>query len=167
MSPRRGLLALLPKPWWVVANGVLLVALFYVVPFDDDRSLLFRALGSAVVLVALAVVVLRGLRRHADPVGRSVTTLLLVIISFSAIFYGLSRIEGQFAGVHTRTDALYFTVVTMATIGYGDIHPTGQAARVVTVLAVVFNLIFVAALVSTIAARLRDARPGPESRLER
>lgn len=165
MNPRRGLLVLLPKPWWVVANGVLLVALFYVVPFDDDRSLLFRALGSAVVLVALAVVVARGLQRHADPVGRSVTTLLLVIVSFSAIFYGLSRIEGQFAGLRTRTDALYFTVVTMATIGYGDIHPTGQAARIVTVLAVVFNLIFVAALVSTIAARLRDRRPHPESRL--
>jgi len=27
----------------------------------------------------------------------------------------------------TFTDALYYNIVTMSTVGYGDIHPTNQA----------------------------------------
>lgn len=57
--------------------------------------------------------------------------------------------------METRTDALYFTIVTMATIGYGDIHATGQFARVLVMIAVLFQFTFLTALISTITRRLR------------
>lgn len=68
---------------------------------------------------------------------------------------------GQFEGIENRTDALYFTVVTMATIGYGDIHPVGQAARLVVLVSIAFNAVFVAAIASALVSVLRSGRdPG-------
>ena len=64
-------------------------------------------------------------------------------------------VPGQFVGLETRTDALYFAVVTMATIGYGDIHPVGQLSRVLVMVAVLFQFVFVTTLISTITRRLR------------
>jgi len=36
-------------------------------------------------------------------------------------------------------EALYFNVVTMATVGYGDIHPTHQSTRLLTMLIIIFG----------------------------
>ena len=43
----------------------------------------------------------------------------------------------------------------MATIGYGDIHATGQFARVLVMIAVLFQFTFLTGLISTITRRLR------------
>jgi len=39
------------------------------------------------------------------------------------------RTHGQMSGLETKTDAIYFTVTIVATVGFGDITATGQAAR--------------------------------------
>jgi len=70
------------------------------------------------------------------------------------LFYSLSRVPDQFVGIRTRTDALYFTVVTMATVGYGDAHPVGQVAKAVVALTIVFNLVFIGAIATAIIQRL-------------
>ena len=88
--------------------------------------------------------------------GRLVLLLVLVVMAFAATFYLLAQVPGEFSGLGTRTDALYFTVVMMTTIGFGDIHPTGQLARGLVVVAVVFHLLVVTSLVSTLLVRLRQ-----------
>ena len=69
----------------------------------------------------------------------------------------------------TRLDALYFTVTTFATVGYGDIAPVSQAARLVALLQMVLGLILlgIVARVITGAAKLgmeqhRNDRPAAE-----
>ena len=71
---------------------------------------------------------------------------------------------GEFDGLLTRIDALYFVVTTLVTVGYGDIHPVGQLARAlvsvqmvlkVGVLALVGGLV-----VRGLADRLREDGPG-------
>ncbi len=52
----------------------------------------------------------------------------------------------------------------MATIGYGDIHATGQLARILVIVAIVFQLVFPTTLMSTIARRLRRGDPAPTRR---
>ena len=53
----------------------------------------------------------------------------------------------------------------MAKIGYGNIHPTGQLAKAVVILAVVFNLVFVGAIASAIATRFSYAAHGAQAHL--
>ena len=55
-----------------------------------------------------------------------------------------------------RLDALYFSMTTMSTVGYGDIHAQGQLARLLVTVQLVFNLVFVASLVSLIQDQIRQ-----------
>jgi hypothetical protein len=68
-------------------------------------------------------------------------------MAFALTFYLLELASpGQFEDLHTRTDALYFTLTTMATVGYGDIHAKGQAARALVTAVIAFDVVVVASL---------------------
>ena len=49
-----------------------------------------------------------------------------VILSVGTVFY--SVVEGW-----TVIQALYFTVITLTTVGYGDLHPTTEFSRLFTI----------------------------------
>lgn len=38
------------------------------------------------------------------------------------------------------TDALYFTIVTVSTVGYGDIHPTTTAGKIFGIVIIIFGI---------------------------
>ena len=89
------------------------------------------------------------LRRGMASIGAPTlaTLLVLLVMSYSLAFYliNLGHPE-QFDDLHSRTDALYFTLSTMATVGYGDVHAKGQLARGLVCGLIVFNVSVVAAL---------------------
>ena len=146
------------------AEGMAVIAAYYCVPVQADRELGVRVVLTAVMFAVLAVIVTRHVRRGTDSLDRLFIVLLGAIATLALAFYAAALSPGQFEGLATRTDALYFTVVTMATIGYGDIHPTGQLARVIVMLAVLFQVVFLTALVSTIARRLGGTDGGGDGR---
>jgi hypothetical protein len=57
----------------------------------------------------------------------------LMVLVFWMIYYNLGQehFNGDF---HTPMDALYYTVVTHVTLGYGDISPKTQLARRIVTL---------------------------------
>lgn len=139
-------------------EGVVIIATFYLIPVRADRELGVRVVLTLVAIRLLAVIVTRHVRRGTDPLARLLTLLLAAVATLALAFYTAAATPGQFVGLETRTDALYFT---MATIGYGDIHATGQLARI---LVIVFQLVFPTTLMSTIARRLRRGDPAPTRR---
>lgn len=141
-----------------------MVTAYYVVPVRADRELGWRLVLTAVALTMLGAIVTRYVRRDSDPIARLFIVLLGTIVTLSLAAYATAATPGQFTGLETRTDALYFTIVTMATIGYGDIHPTGQVARILVMVAILFPVIFLTALISTIARRLRLGEGGTHDR---
>jgi voltage-gated potassium channel len=52
-----------------------------------------------------------------------------------------TTVPGQFVDLRTKTDALYFALTTLITIGCGDIHAQGQLARVLLIGQMLFNAI--------------------------
>lgn len=68
-----------------------------------------------------------------------------------------TNVEGELVGIATRIDALYFSTVTMTTVGYGEIHATGQVARALVTMQLVFDVAFLGVLASLLSRRL--ARP--------
>jgi hypothetical protein len=50
-------------------------------------------------------------------------------------------------------DALYFSVVTLATVGFGDLHPTTDEAKLFTIVYIIFGVGILAAFVSEVAKR--------------
>ncbi|MEU7719410.1 potassium channel family protein [Streptomyces tibetensis] len=124
-------------------------------------------------LTFVAVLLLRHVRDVVleKPQARSgimISLLMcLAVLVFSSGYYALAQQPGQFSGLSTRVDALYFTVVTLATVGYGDITPRGQEARMVTVVQIVYTFVFLTAAATALTRRMhavvadRERRPPP------
>ncbi|MGW0662124.1 potassium channel family protein [Streptodolium elevatio] len=156
--------------WWVALRAlvtlVVVVVAYYVLPDDtEDTSFVLRAVVFALCVLGLAVMILFLITRdnRSSLPARAEGLLLTVVVSmvfFATVYYRLAQDDGQFSGLVTRTDGLYFTLVTTATVGYGDIIPSGQSARVVVMVNIVFNLVFLGAGVSVALDRIKQRRRG-------
>jgi voltage-gated potassium channel len=135
---------------------------YYFVPLRDERSNLGQAAGFLVglgVLVFLVTLQVRHQLRAPDNEVVRLYSLLamlyVVVVFFSLAYLQIERLSpGQFVDLQTRTDALYFTVATLGTVGYGDVHPVGQTARIFATAQIGFDLVFVAALISVFTNRV-------------
>ncbi|MFB6891060.1 potassium channel family protein [Kitasatospora sp. NPDC056327] len=158
-----------PRAWGLLLGSfALLMAGYFTVPLralGNDRPLLSWLLFGAVLtvltglLVARIVDSIRGTGRH--PGAWLAFLICLSLTVFAATYYVLADRPGEFDGLKTRLDALYFTVVTMATIGYGDITPAGQGPRLVVLLQIAYNFVFLAAAAGALS---RTVRTGMETR---
>lgn len=138
-----------------------MLTLYFLVPVSIDDAPagpLLGALVAVAAIVAITAVIVNEARR-AERRLRPVHLLLafeLVLVIFSMTYYVLAlKDPGEFSGLVTRLDALYFSMTTMSTVGYGDIHGIGQAARLLVTMQLGFNLVFVAALVALLQDQVR------------
>ncbi len=150
--------------WWTpiltLVSAAACLTVYYGVPLPHDggagpAQLLVFVVGLALLCTVLTVQVRRQVRAGHEPSVRvqSVVGLLLPLIAFfAAVYYVMAD---QFVGIASRTDALYFAVVTLGTVGYGDVHPTGDAAKIVTMIQIVLDLLVVGVLVSVATGRVR------------
>jgi voltage-gated potassium channel len=138
----------------LVAQTVGLVGCYYLVPLFDTSSpgrFWLRAAAAAFLLAGALWLVIRTVAHEArtDDVEIRVDRLLLAVVTgvvcFALTDYAIARSdETQFAGLRTKTDAFYFAVTTLATVGFGDVHAQGQLARQVVTVQMVFNLVVLA-----------------------
>jgi voltage-gated potassium channel len=150
---------------WQAAGTVGLVAaitaIYYVLPVprpidEGDWALLFSC-GLAALGVLIVLSIRRLLRSGEQARVRALVLLLCVtVLFFSYADVALAGIAGEFASLHTKTDGLYFSVSTLATVGFGDVHASGQLARIAVTLQIVFNLVFLGAAIATITGMWRE-----------
>ena len=99
----------------------------------------------------------RGLS-HAfrQPEVQGVASLAFSLILIATTFYWL--VEGW-----SLLDAAYFSVVTIATVGYGDLAPATALGKIFTIGFIFAGIgIFVAAVTAVAQATLRAPQPPPE-----
>ena len=58
---------------------------------------------------------------------RTLLLLLVGLIASGVIFYGSHEVGGI-------VDSNYFCIMTLSTVGYGDLHPTTPISRIFTVI---------------------------------
>lgn len=154
------------SPWLTALSAAACVALFVVyftVPLDffGPARPVFSWIFLLCALLVLAALILYQIRlvvTDSDKGRPALAIALLIVLSlfvFSRTYLALALADGQFNGLHTRIDALYFTVTTMSTVGYGDVSAVGQAARVVVMVQILFNFVFLTAGASALTRRLR------------
>jgi hypothetical protein len=78
-----------------------------------------------------------------DPTGRIILEWAAAQITLGTVVY--MWLEGW-----SPVDALYFSVVALATVGFGDLHPTTDIAKLFTVVYIIFGLGVIAAFISEI-----------------
>ncbi|MFL6206086.1 MAG: potassium channel family protein [Acidimicrobiales bacterium] len=144
---------------------VVLVGGFCVLPLRGDRWWFGAVVGVAAIIATVPLTVKRvhAVRNAEQPTIVAIEAIVLLvsmlILGFSALYFAMDSHQDQFEGLSTRLDAVYYTVTTMATVGYGDIHPVGQRARFVVTLAMLMNLAFVGIVVRVLARAARGAQP--------
>jgi voltage-gated potassium channel Kch len=143
-----------------------LVVVYYVTPWPGPNNSVPDWIGY--VLIVLGIVGLGAasiwqvtlfLQEEAGTQRRLrslVYLLAIVVFFFASAYFVFSQTEGAFSGIESRTDALYFTITILSTTGFGDIHPSEEWTRLLVTAHMVFNLVFVAAIATTLGAQIRD-----------
>jgi len=90
-----------------------------------------------------------------EPETRVLVVAALSVVAVGTIVYVL--LEGW-----SVLDAVYFCVVTLATVGYGDLHPTTELGRLFTIVYIIVGVGIIAGFISQLAAHRQAPR-----RLER
>ena len=93
---------------------------------------------------------MRGTRVDAEHLFAALSAYLLAGIYFGLLFWSLEQIQPGTVSVNnfSRTGAIYYSFVTLATIGYGDIVPLTDIARGLAIIEGVGGQLFLAILVA-------------------
>ena len=145
-----------------VGAAALLIAGYYLMPLGDmsDVEVVVRVVLAGVLVVSVIVWEIRAVNRAAYPQLRAVealvVTVFVIVIAFAASYLNMSHHQPNAFNVSlSRTSSLYFTITTLATVGYGDIHPDTDHARIVVMVQMVANVAVLGASVKLILGTVR------------
>lgn len=93
-------------------------------------------------------------RAFRDPATQGLVVSTFVVIGVGTGFY--TRSEGW-----SVVDSLYFTVITLLTIGYGDLAPSSDAAKLFTVVYALVGVGLIASFVTVLVMTMRGSQPDP------
>jgi voltage-gated potassium channel len=131
---------------------VLFTVAYFVLPLRYARSqpLTWFSLAASVAALVVVAWLFRANVRYSRRTEHErylriqwlLTALYGLVLVFAIIYAAFGTYTDQFDGIDDRVDALYFAVTVASTVGFGDIHPTGNAARLFTTAHMIFNLIY-------------------------
>lgn len=131
-------------------NVVGLLVLYYLLPLDRglrSRTLLTLVAGLLAVglLVAWQVrTILRARHPALQAIEAIALSLPLFLLLFAAAYVLLAGTDPHaFTEPLSQTDGLYFTITVFATVGFGDITPVTELARVLTTVQMVGDLVLI------------------------
>ena len=162
----------------IVVSFALILGAFYSLPFDHlsgERSVV--RLSVVVALVAAVFVwQIRRISTAEVPELKAVEALGIVIcvflVGFSIVYLSMSHAHVRtFSQALDHTQALYFTISVFSTVGFGDITPRTDTARLVVAAQMLLDLAIIGVVVRMIftaarsrfapAASARDSGPAP------
>jgi hypothetical protein len=162
-------LALRTSGWRVTQSSTVLVLVVVGVSaaaanliWRGDALLAVLDVLTGLLTIAIGVVVALGALEQGEVNSKSVGGAICVYILIGMVFlslYGVMAVVGHgpfFAqGTDgTRAIRLYFSYVTLATLGYGDYTPAGNAGHTFAVLEALVGQIFLVTVVAVVVTRL-------------
>ena len=122
---------------------------------------------SGVLTVATIGTVALGVVDQGEANVRAVTGAVCVYVLIGLLFvfiYGvLAKLgSGDFFAQGTdgtRSLRLYFSFVTLATLGYGDYTPAGSLGRTLAIVEALFGQLYLVTVIAVLVSRMRRASP--------
>jgi voltage-gated potassium channel len=161
-----------PRPWRYARSFFGVVDLLAIVPTylslflaGSQTLLVVRALRMLRVFRVLklsrylreATVLRQALGASLPKIGVFLYTVLTLVIIFGALMYVIEGPERGFTSIPT---SIYWTIVTLTTVGYGDIAPASVPGRMLASLVMIMGYGIIAVptgIVTVEMSRARDA----------
>ncbi len=105
-------------------------------------------IGLILFIVRFVRAIISGLK---DPQFRGLLVLVVVLLLSGMLFY--HQVEGW-----SWLDALYFSLITLTTVGYGDFSPQTVAGKIFTMIYIVLGLGVLSSFILLVAERQLDLR---------
>jgi voltage-gated potassium channel len=157
------------KSRFMKTNGFEILAMipaiaFYALGTIPAIAVAFRSLR--LLRVVRVIVLLARMRRVMSKSGKFVQrshVIALLGITVSIIFIGAFAAlvldgETENAQITSFSDAIWWSISTVTTVGYGDIVPTSIAARIMGMFLMVVGIGVMAAFISQVSATLVESR---------
>jgi hypothetical protein len=136
---------------------------------DPAKGVVF--IISALLMLSCPVVILSRILRHQYVTAETLLGAVCVYIMLGLVFaywdYAIQLVGGSSfftqSGMHDAPDFVYYSYITMTTVGYGDLSPAVGVPRTMAVIEAltgqIFLVVLVARLVSLYQPRTRGTRP--------
>ncbi|KAM0052092.1 putative Two pore domain potassium channel, EF-Hand 1, calcium-binding protein [Helianthus debilis subsp. tardiflorus] len=92
----------------------------------------------------------------SSSIVRQAVLLLILYLSLGVVIYWYNREHFVASETHVVVDALYFCIVTMCTIGYGDITPNTVVTKLFSIMFVLVGFGFIDILLSGMVSYVLD-----------
>jgi voltage-gated potassium channel len=146
-------------------TATVLVGVYYMVPVSGamDASAVALLLGGLLLFAVVITWQIRSILGSRYPGLRAVEALAsaipLFLLLFALVYFKMADLQPQaFSEPLTRTDSLYFTITMFSTVGFGDITPLTQPARVVTMVQMLGDLVVVGLVLQVMLGAVKAGR---------
>jgi hypothetical protein len=151
----------------VALAWALLFGIYYLIPFTDltgAQAVVRLVLGIAFFAGVLAWQ-LRQVTRAERPGLRAIHALgvaiPLFLLVFAVVYLSLSESSTtRFSEPLNHTGALYLVITIFSTVGFGDITPKGDLARIVASIQMLLDLVVIGAVVRLLTTAAKSGREG-------
>ena len=153
--------------WYLCIAGLVLVALTWLaLNWLRDRPWIPAVVAAYYVVDSLLVntwitFITRSPINHLRSIVLTLSNVANIGIAFAVLHAAQDRCG--FSASLTPAKAVYFSFATMMTIGYGDIVPISDLARLTVVLQVLVGLYFLAAIVTTVVQWAQEETDGGQT----
>ena len=152
--------------WLGVAILGISASIFIAITQEAGAAGGYLALTSLLLTLATMGAIARRLWRHAEISVLTVLGALCIYVllgmSFAFVFEAVGNLGSQpfFAQQEggTRSDYVYFSFITMATVGYGDLTAQGGFGRALAVIEALFGEIYLVTAVAALVGNIGRAR---------
>jgi voltage-gated potassium channel len=142
-----------------------LFGIYYLIPFTDRtgaQAVVRLVLGIAFFVGVLAWQ-LRQVTRAEMPGLRAIHALgvaiPLFLLVFAVVYLSLSQSStARFSEPLNHTGALYLVITVFSTVGFGDITPKGDLARIVASIQMLLDLVVIGAVVRLLTTAAKSGR---------
>jgi voltage-gated potassium channel len=150
---------------------VILVTVYLLAPLSwiDGLPMAVVLVLAPLVLVAVSWWEIRAILRAPHPGRRAIVALAVIaplyLLLFAATYFLMARADPASFSTDplSRVDTLYFTVTVFSTVGFGDISPTSESARILAMIQMILNLVVLGAGVRLLSAAVRRGREAKDT----
>jgi hypothetical protein len=160
MTRRRLLIRAVLRPTLMIIG---LLLLYYLLPLVD-RAHVSATVSLLLGLIAVSVLLtwqISKIRTSPYPRLRAIEALSLsaplFILVFATVYYVTSdNTPGSFSQHLGRTSSLYFTVTVFSSVGFGDIVPVSDTARVMVMFQMLGDLVLIGVVARAILSAVQS-----------